>query len=200
MNLNLHSPQRRHLLITAIAIPLVFVAVASTSSNSFLQTAHAQLPGGTFTAKGYTGQIIVLPANSFTPPTPSQPVAPPVGSIIGGNWSVDVSNGQVSNFKWDVNHYTLSGKVNGTLSIAKLTNTTGALTPHSSPTIKLNGNYTAFKGNADININGKPSLTNAPIVFNLLNGKLVNLTIGPGKGQTSSPFPLPLFGIVTSLK
>ena len=191
---------KNSILITAVAIPLVFVALVSTSSVSFLQTAHAQIPGGTFTARGYTGQIIVLPPNLTTPPTPSHPVAPPVGSIIGGNWSLDVSNGQVSNLKWDVNHYTLSGKVNGTFSITKLTNTTGAITPHSSSTIKLEGNSTAFKGNADININGKPAVTNAPIVFYLLNGKLVNLTIGPGKGQTSSAFPLPLFGIVTSVK
>jgi hypothetical protein len=191
---------RKNLLITAVAVPLVFLAVASTSSNSFLQTAHAQIAGGTFSAKGYTGQIIVLPPNSFAPPNPSQTVAPPVGSIIGGNWSVDVNNGQISNFKWDVNHYTLGGKVNGTFTITKLTNTTGAITPGSSPTIKLNGNSTAFKGNADVIINGKPALSNAPIVFYLLNGKIVNLTISPGAGKTYNPFPLPLFGIVTSLK
>ncbi len=65
--------------------------------------------------------------------------------------------------------------------------------------VKLSGNATQFKGNADININGKPTITNAPIVFYLLNGKLVNLTIGPPSGKTYNPFPLPLFGIVTQV-
>jgi hypothetical protein len=99
-----------------------------------------------------------------------------------------------------VRQSTLSGKVNGTFSITKLTNATGAVASGASPLIKLSGNSTQFKGNADININGKPALSNAQIVFYLLNGKLVNLTISPGAGKTYNPFPLPLFGIVTSLK
>ena len=187
----------KSLLISAIAIPLVFVAQVSTSSISFLQTAHAQIPGGTFNAKGYTGQIIVLPPSMTQLPNLTHPAAPPVGSIIGGNWSVDVSNGQMNSFTWDVVHYTLSGKANGTFQIVKLTNTTGAVQPHSSPTIVLKGNHTQFSGNADIVINGKPAFSNVPIVFYLLNGKLVNLTISAAK--TDNFFPLPLFGIVTSL-
>ena len=140
-----------------------------------------------------------MPPNSFTPPPPSETIAPPVGSIIAGNWSLSVNNGKVQNFKWDVNHYTLNGKVNGTFSITNLRNTTGAVTAGASPLIKLSGNSTKFKGNADINISGQTGLTNARIIFYLLNGKLVNLTITPQAGKTYNPFPLPLFGIVTSL-
>ncbi len=130
-------------------------------------------------------------------PNPSHPIHPAVGSIIAGNWSLGVSNGQVQNFKWDANAITLGGKANGSLSITKLTNTTGGITTPSAPTIKLEGNNTQFKGNADIAINGKPVYTDVPIVFYLLNGKLVNLTIASAK--TNNAFPLPLFGIVTSL-
>ena len=196
MNSDLYN-KSRSLLISAIAIPIVFVALVSTSSTSFLQTAHAQIPGSTFNAKGYTGQIIVLPPSMTQLPNLTHPAAPPVGSIIAGNWSLGVSNGQVSGFTWNVVHYTLSGKENGTFQIEKLTNTTGAVQPHASPTIVLRGNYTQFSGNADIVINGKPAFSNVPIVFYLLNGKLVNLTISSAK--TDNFFPLPLFGIVTSL-
>lgn len=188
---------KKSILTAAIVIPMLSAAL-TMGANNILQPAQAQIPGGTFTAKGYTGQIIVLPPSMTQIPKPSQPPAPPVGSIIGGNWSVDVSNGQVKNFTWDVKHYTLGGKVNGTFQIVKLTNTTGALLPHSSPTIKLEGNNTQFSGNANIVINGKPAFTNVPIIFYLLNGKLVNLTISTAK--TNNFFPLPLFGIVTSLK
>lgn len=190
------SITKKSILTAAIVIPMLSAVLIGT--NNILQPAQAQIPGGTFNAKGYTGQIIVLPPSMTQLPNPSHPAAPPVGSIIGGNWSVDVSNGQVKNFTWDVKHYTLSGKVNGTFQIVKLTNTTGAVQPRSSPTIVLEGNHTQFSGNADIVINGKPAFTNVPIVFYLLNGKLVNLTISSAK--TNNFFPLPLFGIVTSLK
>jgi hypothetical protein len=106
-----NSSLKRYILIAAIAIPLVFAAATTgtISINAFVQGQGGT--GSTFTVKGYTGQIIVLPPNSFAPPTPSQTVAPPVGSIIGGNWSVSVNNGKVQDFKWDVNHYTLSCSV-----------------------------------------------------------------------------------------
>lgn len=123
--------------------------------------------------------------------------APPVGSIIGGNWSFAVANGVLKDFKWDANAFTLGGKVNGTLSINKLTNVTGETAGEPAHTIVLKGNTTNLAGNVDININGKPAFTNVPVALHLLYGKLVNLTISPAK--TDNLFPFPLFGIVTSL-
>jgi hypothetical protein len=91
----------------------------------------------------------------------------------------------------------LGGKVVGTLSIDKLTNVNGQITPHTGTGIVLQGNNTGFGGNADININGKPTFKDVPVVVYLLNGKLVNFTISANK--TNGLFPFPLFGIVTSL-
>lgn len=130
-------------------------------------------------------------------PKSSQPQAPPVGSIIGGNWSFAVSKGVLQNFKWDATTYKLDGSANGTLSINELTNSTGALKPSPTNAIVLRDNNTVFKGNANININGKTAFSNVPVVVFLLKGKLVNFSISATK--TNNFFLLPLFGIVTSL-
>lgn len=105
--------------------------------------------------------------------------------------------GELENFKWDATRYNLNGKVNSTLSITSLTNTTGALTPSPTAKILLKGNSTTFKGNANINIDNKPVFTDVPLVLYLSNGKLVSLIITPAK--TNGAFPLPFYGIVTSL-
>jgi hypothetical protein len=136
------------------------------------------LTTGNFNAKGYTGQIIVLPTSISQLPKANGPAA---GSIIGGNWSFTGSNGDVQNFKWQATAFKLNGKENGTLSINSLTNSTGAMTASPTAKIVLIGNSTSFKGNASINLNNKPTFTDVPVVVNLLNGKLVNLTISPAK-------------------
>jgi hypothetical protein len=183
---------QRILFTAAVAIPLMLVVTGVA-----LQSASAQTPASNFSVKGYTGQQLVLPPGLSQHVNPSTPGAPPTGSVISGNWSFAVSNGQLKDFKWHEVAMTLSGKQNGTLAIDKLTNASGSVRPNEPATIVLHGNSTAFKGNVDIVINGKPMFTNVPVAVHLLNGKLVNFTISPAK--TNDLFPLPLFGIVTSL-
>ncbi|MBV9177406.1 MAG: hypothetical protein JO297_10235 [Nitrososphaeraceae archaeon] len=72
-----------------------------------------------------------------------------------------------------------------------------ALTPSPTAKILLDGNSTTFKGNANIIINNKPIFTDVLVVVYLLIGKIVNLIINPAK--TNGSFPIPFFGIVTSL-
>ena len=167
--------------------------VNTSSSNSGIQT---------FSASGYTGQIFVLPP-STTPPTQPSPISqfnlsPPAGSIISGNWSFAVTGGKLQDFKWNVEFVGLNGKVNGTSSLTGISNATGAIAPITNNNIQLSpSNGTAFKANADFNINGRTVFSDVPIVVYLFNGKLANLIID--SSRTGGLFTTPLFGIVTSL-
>ena len=82
---------------------------------------------------------------------------PPVGTILGGNWNFAVNNGQIKQFKWIDHVYTLAGHVNGTLSVNGINNASNfdIVQPSSTGPIQLSGNSTAFKGNSNINIDGK---------------------------------------------
>ena len=166
--------------------------VNTSSSNSGIQT---------FSASGYTGQIFVLPPS--TTQTQHSPISqfnlsPPAGSIISGNWSFAVNGGKLQDFKWNVEFVGLNGKVNGTSSLTGISNATGAIAPITNKNIQLSpSNGTAFKANADFNINGRTVFSDVPIVVYLFNGKLANLIID--SSRTGGLFTTPLFGVVTSL-
>jgi len=191
-------------MTSTIIVILILSTIAITNNLKDFQIAAAQKANGveTFSAKGYTGQTFVLPSGMIqTPPaTISQfNLLPPVGSIIAGNWSFAVKDGKLQDFNWKVEFMGLNGKVNGTSSITEVTNATGAVSPiTTNNNIQLSkSNSTIFKANADININGKTAFKDVPIVFSLLKGRLVNLSIDPAK--TYGLFSTPLFAIVTLL-
>jgi hypothetical protein len=195
---------KRVMTFLATTIVILLLSTVSISSNFNSQIAAAQKAKGveTFSAGGYTGQTFVLPQGMLQIPstTISQfNLLPPVGSIIAGNWSFAVKDGKLQNFNWKVEFIALNGKVNGTSSITGVTNTSGAVSPiTTNNNIQLSkNNSTIFKANADININGKTAFRDVPIVFSLLKGKLVNLSVDPAK--TGGLFSTPLFAIVTSL-
>ncbi|HEY6535421.1 MAG TPA: hypothetical protein VIY08_06435, partial [Candidatus Nitrosocosmicus sp.] len=150
---------------------------------------------GTFSAKGYTGQTFVLPNLILTP----NQVKPPVGTILGGNWSFAVNDGQIKQFHWFGHAYTLVGKINGTLFINGISNASNfnIAQPSSSDPIKLIGNSTSFKGNVNININNKTAWKDIPAIVKISNGKLMSLQISDE--ATEGAFTVPLFGVVTSL-
>jgi hypothetical protein len=179
-------------------IPLLFAASMSVLNSSVLQSASGQGINniGTFSAKGYSGQIIVLPP-TYSQIQSNHIASPAVGSIISGNWSFAVKDGQVQQFKWDSQAITLSGKVNGSLSINGISHTSNINTSPPLSIVKLVGNHTSFKGDVNISTNGKTTWTSVPVVVSLLNGKLINLSISPTK--TDDFFTIPLFGVVTSL-
>jgi hypothetical protein len=73
-----------------------------------------------FSVKSYTGNTFIMPS-SIPLSNTSKGL---VGSVIGGNWSFSVKGGTLQDFKWNAVAYTLSGKVNGTLSINGLSGAT----------------------------------------------------------------------------
>jgi hypothetical protein len=182
--------------ITLTAI-LILPVIVITNNLKDSQIAAAQKASGveTFSAKGYTGQTFVLP-NLI--PTSNQ-VQPPVGSILGGNWSFAVNNGQIKQFQWIGHAYTLTGDINGTLSINGITNASNfnIAQPSSTGPIKLTGNSTEFKGNVNVNIDGKTAWKDIPAIVKISNGKLISLQISDE--ATKGAFTIPLFGVVTSL-
>jgi hypothetical protein len=185
------------------SIPIILTVIlalpAITITNNFYvyQSASAQNATGveTFSAKGYTGQTFVLPNLIMTP----NQVKPPVGTILGGNWSFAVNNGQIKQFQWIGHAYTLTGKINGTLFINGIDNASNfnIAQPSSSGPIKLTGNSTAFKGNVNIAIDNKIAWKDIPAIVKISNGKLMSLQISDE--ATKGAFTVPLFGAVTSL-
>ena len=95
--------------------------------------------------------------------------------------------------------YTLNGKINGTFSVDGMTNASSfnIEQPSTSGPIKLVGNSTVFKGNVNINTNGKQVRTDIPSIVRLSNGKLIAFQISDE--ATKGAFTIPLFGVVTSL-
>jgi hypothetical protein len=193
------SDTKNKLILTTVTTILLLSVIEITSNFNGFQRAIAQNTTangvGTFSAKGYTGQTIILPTLMLTP----NQQMPPVGSVVGGNWSFAVNGGKLQDFKWIGQAYTLSGKINETLSVNGMTKASNFSIerPLASGPIKLMGNSTAFKGNVNININGKPIFTDIPSIVRLSNGKLVAFQISDE--ETKGAFTIPLFGIVTSL-
>ena len=84
---------------------MFFVTVVSVLNNNTLQNASAQANStvDTSNATGYTGQIFVLPQGMHQRSESIERfgLGPPVGSVIAGNWSFAVNNGQLQDFEWN---------------------------------------------------------------------------------------------------
>ena len=119
--------------------------------------------------------------------------------VLGGDWELGVSKGNLTNLAVDIAMSKIDGKGAHHHTIEMLRNATGAVLPGHSEQIALtNGNYTDFKGIADITTNGKVKWKDVPIVVHLLNGNIINFNIEPTK--TDDHFKgLPVFGTVESI-
>lgn len=196
---------------------LLVLNIAVLHENSF-QKAFSQPSEAvdTFSASGYTGQNVVLPPSIPQVPTSENMSRAPVGSVIGGNWSFSVNEGQLEDFSWEATAYTLTGEVNGTFSIESIKDNATAIDTFTvdeannltavvgssidsdeSRAIQLIGNYSSIESTANIIIDNEPVWRDVPIALYLLNGNIVSLTVSPN--QTNNSFPVPLYGIVTSL-
>lgn len=161
-------------------------------------------------------RMLYFPPSIPQVPTSDNMSRAPIGSVIGGNWSFSVNEGQLEDFKWEAIAYTLTGEVNGTFAVESvkgnataigtftvdetnnLTAAVGSSTDNDeSRAIQLIGNYTSIESTANIIIDGEPVWTDVPIALYLLNGNIVSMTVSPN--QTNNSFPVPLYGIVTSL-
>jgi hypothetical protein len=195
--MNTISNVKNKLISTTITVMLLLSIVSISSNFNYSQSVAAQnnTTVETFSAKGYTGQTFVLPNLILTP----NQVKPPLGTILGGNWSFAVNSGQIKQFQWIGQAYTLTGKINGTLFIKGIANASNfdIAQPSSSGPIKLTGNSTAFKGNVNINIDSKTAWKDIPAIVKISNGKLMSLQISDE--ATKGAFTVPLFGVVTLL-
>jgi hypothetical protein len=190
-------------ITTSVLGTLLFAAALSIVSSPYIQqSASAQVstvPGtstsGTFNAKGYMG-ILVLTPSTLQAMGGARPELQ--GSIIGGNWSFNVAKGVLQDFKIDLNRVSLAGKNTGTISISQLANVTGATTPSPTNAILLRNNSTTFQGTANISVNGTVQWKNVPVIVDLINGRLLNVSLDNAK--TGNQFlNAPLFGLTTSL-
>ena len=119
--------------------------------------------------------------------------------VIGGDWSLDVSNGQVQDFKIELNRHSLLGHEVETHVIEGLTDVTPVTNITGNNEIVLVGNNTQFKGLADIRTVETGNVwEDVPIIAYLINGHILNISFDAAK--TEGHFVnLPLMGVVTSL-
>lgn len=186
------------LVVVVMATSLSIVTVVTTLANNGM--ALAQTQGGNATANIDTfrakGQISSLASDTLA--------GRPQGNvsemwILGGDWEFGVNKGNLSNLALDISMSKIDGKGAHHHTIESLRNVTGAVLPsHSQQITLVNGNYTDFKGIADITTNGKVKWKDIPMVIHMLNGNIINFNIDPTK--TDDHFKgLPVFGTVQSI-
>jgi hypothetical protein len=114
--------------------------------------------------------------------------------VLGGNWSLGVEGGNLSDFNADIVMTKFDGTQRHPHIFENIRNATGNISPVSSDNIVLVGNnFTAFTGVVDIG-----EWKDVSISGNLNNGNLLILNVDPVK--TEHHFKgLPIYGTVTSL-
>jgi hypothetical protein len=178
-------------VVFAVLFVATSLSVVSNSNHATIQSAIAQGPTTThytFHAKGMIDSM----ASDVLAGRPTSPLNQSAMWVLGGNWNFDVNKGNLQDFKVNITMVMLDGKGFHTHSIDKLSNVSGISTSSSTPTptISLTGNYTAFKGIADVNTNGKLKWKDVvPVIVHIINGNILNLNFNG----------LPVFGTVTSL-
>jgi hypothetical protein len=194
---------------TVIALSLITTAIITTATNSgFDNIALAQTQvSNSNTANSSTavtnidtlrvrGQISSLASDVLAgrPSSNSSEIW-----VLGGDWEFGVAKGNLTNLAVDITMSQIDGKEAHHHTIESLKNVTGAMSPNRGERIALtNGNYTDFKGIADITTNGEIKWKDVPITVHLANGNIINFNIDPSK--TDDHFKgLPVFGTVESI-
>jgi hypothetical protein len=114
--------------------------------------------------------------------------------VLGGNWSLGVEGGNLSDFNADIVMTKFDGTQRHPHVFENMRNTTGNISPVNSENIALvSNNFTAFIGVVNIG-----DWKDVSISGNLNNGNLLILNVDPVK--TEHHFKgLPIYGTVTSL-
>jgi hypothetical protein len=114
--------------------------------------------------------------------------------VLGGNWSLGVERGNLSDFNADIVMTKFDGTQRHPHVFENIRNTTGNISPVNSENIALVGNnFTAFTGVVDIG-----DWMDVSISGNLNNGNLLIINVDPAR--TEHHFKgLPIYGTVTSL-
>ncbi len=181
-----------------MSVTFLFVAALSLITNYDTHYALAQTPSikDTFQARGDMGNLVLSP-EALKSLNQSQDTN--LNFIIAGNWSFDVSNGQLKNFNVELTRHSLGGHEAETHVINGLDNATVISPSSGNNQIVLMGNNTQFQGIADIKtVETNKIWKDVPITVFLINGHILNISFDVAK--TEGHFVnLPLFGVVTSL-
>lgn len=176
---------------------------STTSANSTSSNATATFD--TFRAQG---QISSLASDTLAGRENS---TENVMWVLGGDWEVNVANGNLTNFVVDIVMTKVDGTAAHSHTIEKLNNATGmpmeAQQPQqvdlmigdpSSKIALVNGNATMFRGTADLTTNGNVQWQSVPTHVTILNGNIMNLGLDPSKTEDHF-YGLPVFGTVQSM-
>jgi protocatechuate 3,4-dioxygenase beta subunit len=184
------------------------VALPSPPSTQSPQTMQ-----NTFHAEGVIGTLVLDPNAISDAPPPSKFF----GTIVGGNWSLNVVDENIRNLTVNL----LSIRPNGTIAeaalISTITNDTGAIsgaslsnattTSAASNNTKNNNdtsnnsatnNTTVLQGVANVSINGTEGLRDVPFALSITGSTLINISID--STRTEDQFgSLPRHGIIMSM-
>jgi YbbR domain-containing protein len=100
---------------------------------------------------------------------------------VGGDWEFGVAKGNLTNLAVDITMSKIDGTGTHHHAIESLRNVTGA--GRSEQIALTNGNYTDFKGIADITTNGEIKWKDVPLTVHLANGNIISFNIDPSKTE-----------------
>jgi hypothetical protein len=202
---------------------LLSLSVIPTLSlgNSAIQSAGAQTEPTTTTTTSSTHRTFHagVVGNLNLAPTTLESILPPetiAGRVGGGNWSLDVVDGEVQDFALTLMSVDANGKNFQKRELRNLTNVQpGVVIPtienataatssstgdnnNTNQGIVLDGNNTSFTGNV-IGVSEAGTDAQLSVIFNLVNGNLINVYLQIAAEPLSESDRLPIFGITTSL-
>ena len=195
-------------IILSTVIALSLITITTVTNSRFDNLALAQTQGSNNTANSSSTaatNIETLRAKGQISSLASDVLAgrPSANSsemwVLGADWEFGVAKGNLTNLAVDITMSKIDGTGTHHHTIESLRNVSGAVSPSRSELIALtNGNYTDFKGIADITTNGEIKWKDVPITVHLANGNIINFNIDPSK--TEDHFKgLPVFGTVESI-
>ena len=189
--------------------------IAADSQPPLPSPTSTQSIQNTFHANGVIGTLVLDPNEISDVPPPSKFF----GTVVGGNWSLDVVNRNIQNLTVNL----LSIRPNGTLAEAALisiiTNDTAAATSsgailsnatitssvatnnttdNNNTSISTSNNTNVLQGIANISINGTERWRDVPFALTITGNTLINISID--STRTENQFGgLPIHGIIMSM-
>ncbi len=183
------------MLLTHSNMQLALAQSANQTSSSSSSAASPPPPSpqamqNTFYAKGVNGILVLDPNAIQGAPPPSKYF----GTIVGGNWSLDVVNRSIQNFTMNLLSINPSGAIVEAALIdgtANATTTTGAggganatntatasnTTTNNNMTFGRSDNDTVLQGTATIAINGTVRWEGVPFAINMMRGTVISVSI-----------------------
>jgi protocatechuate 3,4-dioxygenase beta subunit len=201
------------MMLGSNTVELALAQLANQSSSSSSSATPSPPPTtpqastSTFHAKGVIGILVLNPNATQAAPPPSKYF----GTIVGGNWSLDVVDRSLQNLRMNL----LSIRPDGTIAEAALVSTvtnnmnnTSSAASVSSATTSIDNinnsgsvatnNSRVFQGVVNVSINGTVRWRDVPFAITMMRGTLINISIDNTK--TGNQFGgLPIHGIIMSM-